>query len=125
MPRRLQGDIVTRLLGLCVAALLCASCTVVQVTEGQTVRSHLGVLRIAPDAQTGLAAYRSAGIGVVPGINGATLGYRRENVVLAGAGAACRVVVFELPESREAAKVWRDILSAHPNICILKGEEDE
>jgi hypothetical protein len=99
------------------------ACTIVEVSEGRAVGIRPGVLRIEPDPASGLAAYRSTGVGLVPGVNGATLGYRREAVVLANSIAGCRVIVFELPEQPEAAALWRELLSRHPDICLMKGEE--
>jgi hypothetical protein len=97
-----------------------ASCTVVHVDEGKVARSRFGLLRIVPDERNGTLAYRSTGVGLVPGVDGATIGFKHEAVVVA-AGGDCRVVILELPDDPRTVALWRDILDRNPNVCIAGG----
>lgn len=99
-----------------------ASCTVIHVADGRPVSARFGVLTIVPDDRTGLIAYRSTGLGLVPGLRGATVGFQREATVVVRDGSACQVIVFELPDGAEAAALWRDMIARNPNICIREGE---
>jgi hypothetical protein len=100
--------------------LLCAAfisgCTVIEVHGAQPSTSyHFGVLRIAPAPEAGSVAYRARGVGFVPGLNGLTFGYRREDAVLVVDPNDCRLVVFDAAEGAStsaAGAVLQDV--CHP-----------
>ncbi len=81
--------------------LATAGCTIVRIDGPARVTSvHLGTLRIEPTAP-GILVYRAAGIGVVPGLRGATLGANVETAALVSDPAACRIILFA-PRPRDA-----------------------
>lgn len=88
---------------LLIPFLLLTSCTIVRVQGANPATSiHFGILRLEPAAGARSVSYRIRGIGLVPSTNGTTLGYAREDAVLAYHPEDCRVVIFELPaESRD------------------------
>lgn len=94
----------TVLLALSVSAGL-AACTIVKV-EGpaKVTRVYPGILRITPTPGAGMVAYRSTGLGLVPGRNGLTLGYADESVVTLATENECRIVLFE-PDSKKVAEL--------------------
>jgi hypothetical protein len=97
-------------------------CTIVKV-EGpaRVTMVGLGAVRIEPVAAGGIV-YRSRGIGLVPGLGGATLGYRSETAALLPATDDCRLILFE-PHQRDA-EALRDILKpviTDKQICINGG----
>lgn len=106
------------LLSLCAAL---GACTIIQV-EGATpsTSAHFGILRLQPDAQARSISYRIRGIGIVPGMNGFTLGYSQEDTILVFSTTDCRVVVFEAPAGAESRRVLESLLE-NPNLCRTGG----
>jgi hypothetical protein len=78
------------------------ACTIVQV-QGATPSTslHLGVVKFVPDAGARSVSYRIRGVGIVPTTNGMTLGYAREEAVLAYHPEDCRIVVFGNDDLRQ------------------------
>ena len=103
-------------------APMAGACTIVHV-EGADPRTivRAGILRLATADGARMVAYRSHGLGLVPGRNGATLGWSSERAAIVYDRDACRVVILELPDSGAAAQRWRDLLAAHPDICAPRG----
>lgn len=101
-----------------------AGCTIVNI-EGTPggVQVHGGVLKIVPADRPELIAYESEGFGLVPGLNGATLGYQKETVAMAYVPERCQVVVFRLPETEAGLRLWRQITEQTSHFCIL-GEKN-
>lgn len=77
-------------------ALLLAGCTIVEVRgDGRPATLQFGVLRIDPGAGARAVILRSHGVGLVPGLDGATLGARSESAALIYAPEDCRLVLFD------------------------------
>lgn len=98
-------------------AITLSACTIVQVQGGSPATSvHLGILKIDPAPGARSISYRIRGIGIVPSLNGATIGYSREDVVLAYRPEDCRIVLFDWPAERVER---RDLAAqlANSDIC--------
>lgn len=65
-----------------------------------------GSLRIEPSGEARLVAYRSSGFGLVPGVNGLTLGYGSELVGVVFSPEDCRLVILEA-NSEQIAEIAR------------------
>jgi hypothetical protein len=103
------------------SAIAVAGCTVVNIHgAAPQTRVVTGVLRLAPADGARLVTYSAEGLGLVPGRNGATLGWAREKTALLF-DDSCRIVILELPSDREAIERWRTIL-ARGDMCIAGGE---
>lgn len=94
-----------RALGASLAACALAGCTVVNVDGPASVtRTYPGVLRILPAEDASTVAYTARGFGLVPGRNGATLGFARETVVAVSDPEECRLILIE-PDEEEAGRI--------------------
>ncbi|OYY91168.1 MAG: hypothetical protein B7Y45_04020 [Sphingomonas sp. 28-66-16] len=114
---------VTAWLVASIGAWLLGGCTIVTVGEGSRVTSiKPGILAIEPAPGAGMLAYRTRGLGVVPGRSGATLGWASEEAVLLYDRSRCSVVVFDQPKNAEAMAFWRKLAEERPDIC-LTGEK--
>lgn len=104
--------------------LLATGCTVVHINSGEVVTSsRFGVLEIRPAAGARLVAIKTRGLGIVPGLNGTTIGYSDEDVALVYDENDCRVVILELPEDKiERERLMAAILGK--NICVAGGTEN-
>jgi hypothetical protein len=104
--------------------LLLPSCTLIEIHgAGPThTTARLGVLKLVPEDGARAVFYRSRGLGVVPGLNGATLGYAREDVAAVYARSECRIVIFELPDDVAANTFWQDLITQNRDVCYI-GEE--
>lgn len=108
------------IVGIACASLL-AGCTVVRVGDGAKVAMvRPGVVQISAAPGVALVAYRTTGIGLVPGRSGATLGVATEHAALLFDPAQCRIVVLDPKPGAEA--FWRELKRTHPDIC-LTGEK--
>jgi len=86
--------------------LAMSSCTIVQVNGANPVTSfHFGVLKLEPAAGAGSLSYRSRGFGLVPGLNGVTIGFAREDTVIVFDPDDCRTVVFDAPSDELLSNV--------------------
>jgi hypothetical protein len=98
-----------------IAAL--SACTIVQVQGADPSTSvHFGVLRLDPAPGARSVSYRIRGVGLVPSLNGATLGIAREDVVLAYHPEDCRIVLFDWPTEPTLRQLLADRLSSS-TIC--------
>lgn len=98
-------------------------CTVVAVTQGGRVsRVAPGILAIKPAEGVGVAAYKSRGLGLVPGRSGLTVGWASEDAVLVFDRTKCAVVIFDQPRNPEAMAFWRKLATERSDIC-LAGEK--
>ena len=102
MDTLLRDAGIARCIAAAMVAISISACTVVHIESPEVeTRLYAGVLRIEPIAGADAIAYRSTGFGLVPGHNGATLGFAKEDVV-AMRGDACRIVLFRANEDRTA-----------------------
>ena len=102
MDTLLRDAGIARCIAAAMVAISISACTVVHIESPEVeTRLYAGVLRIEPVEGADAIAYRSAGFGLVPGNNGATLGFAKEDVV-AMRGDACRIVLFRADEDRTA-----------------------
>ena len=93
------------------------ACTIVQVQGASpSTTVHFGVLKIDPAPGARSISYSIRGVGLVPNLNGATLGFAREDVVLAYHPEDCRVVLFNWPEGSADQQSLAHQLS-NPAIC--------
>jgi hypothetical protein len=93
------------------------ACTIVQVQGANPSTSvHFGVLKIEPTPGARSISYRIRGVGLVPSLNGATLGVAREDVVLAYRPEDCRIVLFDWPTEPTLRQSLADQLS-NPATC--------
>lgn len=112
-----------RLLGACCSALPLAACTIVHIEGPAKVTRHYpGTLAIAPAEGSDMIVYRSRGVGLVPGLRGATLGYADETVVALQGEEACRIVLFDPDRENVAAlaALLRPVVGAD-QICSVGG----
>lgn len=111
---------------ICLLAFASQSgCTIVRVDGPANVSQvRFGVIRIVPTDQAEMVAYRSVGVGIVPGHNGATLGYAQQTVVSVGAEESCRVILFE-PHPGEVEQLRAILARSIDNreICTV-GEQE-
>jgi hypothetical protein len=120
MPRNFEHALLGAL------ALLASACTVVRV-EGpaRVTNTHFGVLRIEPMPGAGMVAYRTRGLGLVPGPEGVTLGYSKAEVALAYDPRRCQSIVFQWPASGEGLNLLLREIKDTANICMTGGKSDE
>lgn len=79
---------------------LLPACTIIQVSGADPSTSlHFGVLKLEPAPGARSLSYRIQGFGLVPGHNGATLGFAREDVVLVFDPNDCRTIIFDAPDN--------------------------
>ena len=116
--------LITRSVLLALFLMAAAGCTVVQV-EGASPASAIafGAVRLEAPDSPGWIAYRSRGLGLVPGIGGTTLGAATESAVLVFRPEECRVVIFEMDDvQRERLRnIIDDIAEGEQSICTIKG----
>lgn len=105
---------------LCLLLLL-PSCTVIEIHGAGSARTtaRLGVLKLVPEEGARAVFYRSRGLGVVPGLNGVTLGYAREDAAAIYTGSECRIVIFELPDDLAANAFWQDFITQNRDVCYF------
>lgn len=111
---------VRRLATALAAAGCCTACTVVRVDGADRVVVAAGVLRIEPGAGRRLVAVRAAGVGLVPGMAGATLGVHREEAALVFDGSDCRVIVLDAPEDPRAAAILAEAIAGRGDVCSTR-----
>jgi hypothetical protein len=104
------------------AVLLLSGCTIVEVNGASRVSGHLGVLRIEPSPGAGLVAYRTSGLGLVPGPAGATLGFSKAEVAFAYDPSRCQAVVFDWPRNPDRLALIVEQLKQVPDVCRVGGE---
>lgn len=109
---------------LALILLMSNGCTIVLVDSGKVTQGHFGTLSIEPAKQTGVIAYRSVGIGLVPTLRGATLGFARETVAVVSATSPCHVILFQTPNTTESIAFWRKVLINRRDICLLRGKNE-
>ncbi|WP_152414690.1 hypothetical protein [Blastomonas sp. AAP53] len=104
--------------------LLAGGCTIVRV-EGATPATsvHFGVLRLIPDSPDAMVAVTASGLGLVPGHNGATLGFARSQTVFMNDLSRCRLVIFEAGNDPQSRAFWASAMERARNAC-LEGEND-
>jgi len=103
-----------RCLFVIVSAVLSGSCTIIELHGAERATLFkAGILHIAPHAGAGSVSYRATGVGLVPGLNGLTVGFSREDAVLVFDPDDCRTIIFESPPD---AAALRDIIEAG-NVC--------
>lgn len=105
-----------------------SACTVVRIDgPARVTSSHFGILRVEPAGRQAMLAYRIRGVGLVPGREGLTLGYRQEDTAAVYDRSSCQLVLFEIDGDREILAEWRSFVDRHPNICIVNqgGRHDE
>lgn len=91
------------ILAMLIAAALPA-CTIIEVQGDRPSTSyHFGVLKISPAPGAGSVAYRSRGVGIVPGLSGLTVGYKSEDAVFVTDPDDCRIILFDRPHQAMAA----------------------
>ena len=78
---------------------------------------HFGTLQVSPAAGSGLVAVQIAGVGLVPGMQGPTLGYSREHFVAAREGGVCRIIVLEWPRDPALARELAASIERSAAIC--------
>lgn len=99
------------------AAWSCSACTVVEIHgASRATIVGLGVLRIESDPAAKALAYRVRGVGLVPTVNGITLGYAAQDAVLLTDPHDCRVVIFEQPDPR-----IMNLIGNADDICFYQG----
>ena len=99
------------------------ACTIVNVGPGDRVTMiRPGVLQIAPAPGAATLAYRTRGLGLVPGRSGPVLGWAREDAVLLYEPSQCRIVVLGPTISPAVAAFWAGLLKDHPDICQVGGK---
>lgn len=119
--RRLLGA-ARALLAMSAAASLSA-CTIVNIDgPAEVSRVYPGILRLAPAEGGAMVAYRTYGLGLVPGQHGATLGFASETAVALASESDCRIVLFEPdPETvSELASLLHGVVE-DGQICSIKG----
>ena len=98
-------------------AISLPACTIVQVQGGNpSTAVHFGLLKIEPAPGARSISYRVRGIGLVPSLNGATLGFAREDAVFAYHPEDCRIVLFDWPAAPADRRDLAVRLSS-PEIC--------
>jgi hypothetical protein len=108
-----------------ICAVCLSGCTIVRIDgPAQVTRVYPGVLTISPEAGEAMVAYRSRGLGLVPGRNGITLGYADETVVALGREDECRVVLFE-PDAASVGELAAILAGVVPEgqICNVGGSK--
>lgn len=108
-----------------IGAVGLSGCTIVRIDgPAQVTRVYPGVLTIAPEAGDAMIAYRSRGLGLVPGRNGVTLGYADETVVALGSADECRIVLFE-PDAATVSELAAILAGVVPEgqICSTGGSK--
>ena len=76
-------------------AIILSGCTLVVIHGGSPSYSlEPGIFKIEPDKNAHVVTYRLVGIGIVPGRDGTTLGFRRETGIAAYNAKDCRLIVF-------------------------------
>jgi len=63
-------------------------------------------LKIEPSPGARSVSLRIRGVGIVPGTNGATIGFAQEEAILAYHPEDCRVVLFDLPRAEAERRAW-------------------
>jgi hypothetical protein len=118
-----RGLFAARALLIMSAAAGVAACTVVRVDgPAEVSRVYTGILKVAPAEGSAMVAYRTRGLGVVPGRNGLTIGYASETAVALGADDDCRIVLFE-PDAETVSQLASLLRGLVPEgqICNVKG----
>lgn len=114
--------------GLFAVGLLSTGCTIVQVNgPARATVAKFGILKIEPEGDARLVTYRSSGVGLVPSVNGATLGISSETVAIVLHPEDCRLVIFEMT-AQEVATL-REVLAqtgeGAGSLCIVGGDDEE
>ena len=108
-----------------VLSLLVGGCTIVRVTGAQPVTTvHFGVLALAPAIPGGMVAVETTGFGLVPGVNGATLGFASSHMVFMDDASHCSLVIFETGNDPQSRAFWTKVLADAQQLCN-KGENDD
>ncbi len=101
------------------AALTATACTIVDIRGARKViLVRPGILQIQPEPGAELVTYRATGIGLIPGLRGATLGVAHEETAIVTDKDTCRVIVFALPRDVGARQRLLDSLTDN-NLCIV------
>ena len=118
-----QGDSYLRIGLACCLAFSLTCCTLISVDGAESVKiAAPGVIMIVPAPGVEAVTYRLEGIGLVPGFDGATLGYRSEEAAFIYDPDSCRIIILELPNDDASVPFRRDLLSERKDICAVKGE---
>lgn len=108
-----------------VLPLLIGGCTIVRIEGAQRATTvHLGILKIAPETPGGMIAVDTTGFGLVPGVNGATLGFSRDRAVFMSDLSRCRFVIFETGNNPQSRAFWAKAMSDAQQLCI-EGEKND
>ncbi len=111
--------------GIALAVLL-GGCTIVRIDGGRAVSVYPGVLRVEAASDAGLVVVETQGIGVVPGLSGATLGYASARMAIANNPQRCQVVIMSWPEDAEARATLLRLIGETPQVCAVdQGENDD
>ena len=100
-----------------------SACTTVQVVGAKPLPRlwAFAPIRLAPDPSTPVLLVTSRGLGLVPGNNGLTLGYRSETWALVSDPNQCRVIFFSSPEDLTRDPVARMLAARlkEGELCLL------
>lgn len=108
------------------AGLLLSSCTIVKI-EGASPKTSvgLGILRIVPESGSRVLVYRSTGLGLVPSLNGAVLGYSDQQAALIYDRDDCRVLILSMPKPEVERAELLKLLKDRPDICVAGEKGDD
>lgn len=97
---------------------LLGGCTIVRVEGASPATSvHFGVLRLAPATPDSMISVDATGIGLVPGMSGATLGFARSRMVFLNDLSRCRLVIFETGNDPQSRAFWAEAISDVQQAC--------
>jgi len=96
-----------------------SGCTFVRVEGASKMTAKLGIIRLAPAKPNDMVAVTTTGVGLVPTMRGAALGFATEQAVFMADLSSCRVVVFSADKA--AADTLRKIVAGRADICYVNG----
>lgn len=113
------------MLTLLACAPIIGGCTIVRVTGANPeTQLHFGLLQLTPSDPEAMVAVEATGFGLVPGVNGATLGFAHSQMVFMTDVSRCRLVIFEAGNDPQSRAFWAKALQDVQQSCI-KGEKDD
>lgn len=112
----------TRIAVLAAVCLALGGCTVVHVHGASSVQrtSWMGSLQVVGMKPDGWRAVASEGVGIVPGFQGLTIGYRKEVMVTSDPGE-CRIVfiIEERVDIRSVDGLIKELELKDRSICSI------
>jgi hypothetical protein len=94
-------------------------CTIVQIEgDSKVSRPYFGILRIEPSPTADVVTVNSNGLGVIPSNQGATLGWRSEQMVIVRDASVCSLIVLRWPSDPILAQRLMEIAAMENAICF-------